>query len=147
MIKVQEFPNKIFSSKSDLFKALKENKDLIIESKKSQIYQSEKKDKNICVITNQDSISKISKASKSFDMDSDYYYFVTNSSRILDSHRDMHVDGNWEKTSKEQQGRVYLVWDHQLSKSEIIAMKQDIEMFTAVIPFSLIGKNYEGNTY
>lgn len=147
MIKVKEFPNKTFNSKSELFKALKENKDLIIESKKAKIYESEKKDKNLCVITNQQSIYKISESVKGFEMDSDYYYFVVNSSNILDSHSDMHINGNWEKTVKEQQNRNYLVWDHELSKSEIIGMKQDVKMFTATIPFKLIGKDYEGDTY
>ena len=57
------------------------------------------------------------------------------------------VDNNWEKTVKEQQGRVYLVFDHQLKRSEIISMKEDVQMFTATIPFSSIGKNYDGETY
>src|SRR5690606_11029796 len=32
-------------------------------------------------------------------------------------------------------------------RSEIIAMKEDIEILTAEIPFSMIGKSYDGNTY
>ena len=59
----------------------------------------------------------------------------------------MHIKGNWDKTVKEQQGKVYLVFDHELKRSEVIAMKKDVEMFTAEIPFKLLGKNYEGNTY
>ena len=80
-------------------------------------------------------------------MDADYYYFVVNSANILDTHADMHIKGNWDKTVKEQQGKVYLVFDHELKRSEIIAMKKDVEMFTAEIPFKLIGKDYEGDTY
>lgn len=143
--KSKELPGKTFASKEELFKALHENKSLIIESKKAEIYKSH--EKGLSIITNQNSISKISETTKSFEMDSNYYYFVVNSSYILDSHTDMHIYGNWDKTVKEQQGRVYLVFDHQLKRNEIIAMKQDIEMFTAVIPFKLIGKNYEGDTY
>jgi hypothetical protein len=80
-------------------------------------------------------------------MDSDYYYFTVNSSNILDSHGDLHVKGNWDKTVKEQQKKVYLVFDHILKRSEIVAMKEDIELLTAEIPFSLIGKDYEGDSY
>lgn len=144
-IKAKEFPNKIFATKDDLFKALKENKSLIIESKKAEIYKS--CDKGLSITTNQQSIVKMSEASKSFEMDSEYYYFAVNSSNILDSHLDMHIDNNWEKTVKEQQGKTYLVFDHQLKRSEIVAMKQDIEMFTATIPFKAIGKDYDGNSY
>ena len=145
MIKVKEFPNKVFNSKTELFKALKENKDLIIESKKSEIYKSH--EKGLSIVTNQKAITKFSEATKSFEMDSNYYYFVVNSSNILDSHSDMHINGNWEKTVKEQQGKTYLVFDHELKRSEIIAMKKDVSMFTAEIPFKAVGKDYDGNTY
>lgn len=145
MIVVKEFPNKQFANKEELFKSLLANKELIIASKKANIYKSY--DKGLAVTTNQAAISKFSEASKSFEMDSDYYYFVVNSSNILDSHSDMHISGNWDKTVKEQQGKTYLVWDHQLKKSEIIAMKKDVTMLTADIPFKSIGKNYEGSSY
>jgi hypothetical protein len=59
----------------------------------------------------------------------------------------LHIEGNWEKTIKEQQKKTFLVFDHKLERSEIIAMKEDIEMFTAKVPFSLLGKYYSGETY
>lgn len=145
MIKVIEFPNKEFVTKEELFKALIDNKDLLIKEKTSQIYKSCEKGGG--VVISQESIIKALETDKAFKMDSDYYYFAVNSSNILDSHRDLHVKGNWEKTSKEQQKKVYLVFDHTLKRSEIIAMKEDITLLTAEIPFSLIGKEYEGNTY
>lgn len=136
---------KSYSSTEDLFKELILNKELIIKDKASKIYQSY--DKGASVLTSQKDIVKALETSKAFNFDPEYYYFVVNSSNILDTHGDVHVKGNWDKTAKEQQGKVYLVFDHTLKRSEIIAMKEDIEMFTAEIPFSLIGKSYEGNTY
>ena len=143
--KAKELPGKTFATKEELFKELYENKSLIIESKKAEIYKSH--EKGLSIITNQNSISKISETTKSFEMDNDSYYFVVNSSNILDSHTDMHIDGNWEKTVKEQQGKVYLVFDHQLKRNDIIAMKKDIEMFTATLPYKAIGKDYPGDAY
>lgn len=139
--------NKKFESKSEMFKELFENKDLIIESKKAEIYKSI--DKGLKFVTDQKGIEKAfnNELNKELKFDSDYYYFVVNSANILDSHGDMHAEGNWEKTVKEQQGKVYLVFDHNLKRSEIIAMRKDIEMFTAKVPFSLLGKDYEGETY
>lgn len=136
---------KSYASKEDMFKDLLLNKELIIGEKTAQVYKSY--EKGVSVLTNQKEIIKALETTKDFNADPEYYYFAVNSSNILDSHLDVHVKGNWDKTVKEQQRKVFLVFDHTLKRSEIIAMKDDIEMLTAEIPFSLIGKDYEGNTY
>jgi hypothetical protein len=137
--------DKSFETKEQMFKELMVNKEFIIKEKTSNILKS--CEKGLSIVANQDAIFKALETNKALKLDSDYYYFVVNSSNILDSHRDLHVKGNWDKSVKEQQGKVYLVFDHQLKRNEIIAMKEDISMFTAEIPFSLIGKNYDGDTY
>lgn len=137
--------DKSFETKEQMFKELMLNKEFIIKEKTSNILKS--CEKGLSVVADQDAIFKALETNKALKLDSDYYYFVVNSSNILDSHRDLHVKGNWDKSVKEQQGKVYLVFDHQLKRNEIIAMKEDISMFTAEIPFSLIGKNYDGDTY
>jgi hypothetical protein len=139
--------NKSFENKDDLFKALFENEKLIIDAKKSEIYKSI--DKGSQIVSSQSEIKKAleTETNKGIKFDDDYYYFVVNSANILDSHNDMHVDGNWNKSVKDQQGKTYLVFDHSLKRGDIIAMAKDIEMFTAKVPFSLLGKSYEGETY
>ena len=137
--------NKNFEDKEVMFAELLANKELIIKEKTSNILKSI--DKGIAITSNQEAILKAIETNKELNIDKDFYYFVVNSSNILDSHGDMHVKGNWDKTVKEQQKKTYLVFDHQLKRSEIIAMKEDIEMLTLEIPFSLIGKNYDSNTY
>lgn len=137
---------KYFDNKEDLFKALAENESVIIAQKK---LETKSIDKGLVISSNQKGIKKAfeSEVNKALKFDDDYYYFVVNSANILDSHNDMHVDGNWNKTVKEQQGKVYLVFDHKLERKEIIAMPKDIELLTAKIPFSLLGKSYEGDSY
>lgn len=137
--------DKSFENKDEMIKELIANKDVIIGNKKSQIYKS--CDKGLSLNATQENIFKALKTEKALKLDTDYYYFVVNSSNILDSHRDMHIKGNWDKTAKEQQGKVFLVFDHQLQRSEIVAMKEDIELITAEVPFNAIGKNYVGKTY
>jgi hypothetical protein len=144
MIFCQEL-NKSFENEAKLFKALKSEKELIISAKKAQILKS--CEKGLGVVSSQEEITKAIETTKSFEIDKSFYYFVVNSANILDSHRDMHIDGNWEKTIKEQQKKTFLVFDHKLERSEIIAMKEDIEMFTAKVPFKLLGKSYSGETY
>lgn len=145
MILFKDLQNKSFANKDELFSYIRENKSVLVDAKKSEVYKSI--DKGLSVVTDQKSITKMLEASKSIELDDNYYYIVVNSANILDSHGDMHIEGNWEKTKKEQQGKVYLVWEHNLTKDDIIAMKQDIELITAEIPFSSLGKSYEGSTY
>ena len=138
--------DKEFKSKEELFKALAENETFIHDAKKSQVYKSF--EKGLQVVTDQKQIEKAFDATeKGIKFDSDYYYFVVNSANILDSHGDVHIDGNWNKSVKDQQGKVYLVFDHSLKRSDIIAMKKDVEMFTAKISWNMLGKEYEGETY
>ena len=135
-----------FNSKEELFKALAENETFIHDAKKSQVYKSF--EKGLQVVTDQKQIEKaFDSTEKGIKFDSDYYYFVVNSANFLDSHSDVHVDGNWNKNVKDQQGKVYLVFDHSLKRSDIIAMKKDVEMFTAKISWNMLGKDYEGETY
>ena len=138
--------NKSFENKDDLFKALFENEKLIIDAKKTEIKSI---DKGMQIVTNQNEIEKAlnNQAEKGIKFDNDYYYFVVNSANILDSHNDMHVDGNWEKSKKEKQGKNYLILEHKTEIENIVAMPKDIEMITAKVPFSLLGKSYEGETY
>ena len=138
---------KSFDNKEDLFKALAENESVIIDAKKSEIHKSF--DKGLQVLTHQSKIEKAlsTEAKKGIKFDNDYYYFVVNSANILDSHGDVHVDGNWNKSVKDQQGKCYLVFDHSLKRSDIIAMKKDVQMLTAKLSWNLLGKSYEGETY
>ena len=139
--------DKHFDSKDDLFKALVENEQIVINAKKSEIYKS--CEKGLQVFTSQENIKKSFEedAEKGIKFDEDFYYFVVNSANILDSHNDVHVDGNWNKTVKEQQGKVYLVFDHSTKRDDVIAMAEDIELLTAKVKWSFLGKNYDGETY
>lgn len=136
-----------FETKEDLFKALAQNESFIHDAKKSQVYKSF--EKGLQVISDQKTIEKAFESQeKGIKFDSDYYYFVVNSANYLDGHNDMHADGNWNKSAKDQQGKVYLVWHHDFSKTEnIITFPEDIEMFTAKVAWSLLGKKYDGETY
>jgi len=153
MIFCQEL-NKSFDNKEELFKELSKNEQIILDQKKSEIYNSKEwcktnGIKGVCVSTNQKLILKSlsNETNKGLEIDDNHYYFATNTANFLDSHLDVHVDGNWNKTVKEAQGNVYLLFDHELNRNEIIAMKQDIELMTAYISWASLGKNYDGETY
>lgn len=144
MIKSHYFPDKTFASKEDLFKELRESAEIIIEEKKSLIQKS--CDKGISVTCKSLDLLKFTDQLKGIKIDDNYYYIAVNTTRVLDSHDDLHVDGIWKKSIKDQQGKNYLVVDHELSIKSVVVRKEHVEMFTAKIPFSLIGKPYEGDT-
>lgn len=144
MIKSNYFPDKTFETKEDLFKELRENNEIFIASKKSLIQKS--CEKGISVTCKSLDLLKFTDQLKGIKIDDNFYYIAVNSTRILDSHEDLHIDGIWKKSIKEQQGKNYLVVDHDLSIKSVVVRKEHIEMFTAKIPFSLIGKPYEGDT-
>jgi len=123
---------------------LKNNIDDILIFKKSQIQKS--CDKGVSVNCKALDLVKFSDQLKSIKIDDNFYYIAVNSTGVLDSHEDLHVEGLWNKSIKEQQGRNYLVEDHQLDIKSVIVRKEHIEMFTASIPFTMLGLPYEGNT-
>jgi len=136
--------NREYVDSEQLFKDLREYKNDIISLKKAQIYKSCEKD--VSITAKPLDYLKLSTQTKGIVIEDDYYYIAVNSTKILDSHKDLHVDGIWNKTVKEQQGKNYLVADHELKLENTIVRKEHVEMFTASIPFSIIGKNYDGDT-
>lgn len=134
----------LFNSKDELFKHLRENKDIIIDAKKSVIQKSV--DKNASVVSKCLDLLKFSDQLKGIKIDDNFYYIAVNSTLILDSHEDMHDNGIWKKSVQEIQRKNYLVCDHEMEILQTVARKEHIEIFTAKVPFSLIGQPYEGET-
>ncbi len=138
-------PEKEFSTKEDLFKALKENLSVIEDQKKAKIYESYKKGQSINMKAID--ISKFDiEQQKALKLDDAFYYVAFNSTRILDSHEDVHIDGIWKKTIQEKQFKNYVVTDHELEVLNTVVRKEYVEIFTAKVPFSILGKSYNGNT-
>lgn len=143
-IKSNLFPDKDFETKEQLFKELRDSSEIIIEEKKSFIQKS--CDKGISVTCKSLDLLKFTDQLKGIKIDDNFYYIAVNSTRVLDSHDDLHIDGIWKKSIKDQQGKNYLVLDHDLSIKSVVVRKEHIEMFTAKVPFSMIGKPYDGDT-
>ena len=143
MIKCTEL-NKEFETKELMFKALRDGVKDIISIKKARILESRNKGGEVkCKPVD---ISKVQGASKELFKDDNFYYIATNTTLVLDGHLDFHDNGIWNKTAKERTGKNYLVDTHVLSVSTTIARKENVEIFVASVPFSLLGKSYKGNT-
>ena len=135
------FKDRVFESKKDLFHALKDNEDLIIDLKKSMVYKSIDKGQGIINIP---MAAKTEADKESYK--SGFIYPIINSTHWMDMHDDVHVSGCYSKTVKEQQGKVYYIDSHLKGLSNIIARKQNITMSIRDVDWSMLGKSIEGNT-
>jgi len=143
--------NESFENKEDLFKALRENAKDILSIKKKTIYtgyNTLNPEESKCFVSNsQIKLKSLSNgANKDLFKDDSFFYFVINTTGVLDSHNDLHVKGIWNKSAKTRSGKNYLIDTHNLSMKTTFAFPKDVEIFTADIPFKTVGKDYKGNT-
>jgi len=144
VIKSSYFPKKEYASLDNLFADFRKNIDGIIDLKKADIQKS--CEKGLTVNCKSLDLSKFANQIKAIKIEDGYYYIAVNTTLVLDSHEDLHVNGLWGKSVKEQQGNVYLVADHELCIDSVIVRKEHIKMFTAKLPFSMLGYEYSGDT-
>lgn len=135
--------NREFATKDELFRELKLNENKIIALKKAQKYESVKKGQ----ISNGCAFIKLGEVSKeSIPMKHGFVYPVINTTRYMDNHDDVHFDGLWKKTLKEQEGKIFYLDGHSLKIDDVIAWPEDVRAFTTMVDWSVVGKDYEGQT-
>lgn len=146
MIVAKEFPGVTFKTQDELFKALRENAGKIIALKKAEIYKShEKLDDNTPGF--QFLVKTEADAEKAgFQMKEGYVYPIINTTNYRDSHKDVHFPGIWNKSAKEQNGKLFYVFDHKTEVGKVIAWPEDVNVMVKSVPWSFVGKDYEGNT-
>lgn len=134
---------KEFADNEALIKYVKENLTQIIDAKKVEQFSY---NKGLAVPVRAVNASKLMVAEKAIEVDDNYWYIVVNTTNILDSHDDLHVNGIWNTTVKDQQGKNYLVDTHSITIDTTIVKKEHIEMFIATVSFEALGYPYKGDT-
>lgn len=134
--------NKKFNTKEDMFKALVENKEDIINMKKAAVKFS---DPTSLRVMKTDTELKGLQPKESLEY-GDYIYPVINTSKYLDSHGDVHIDGLWDKSAKEQKDKVYLVINHELEVGKVISWPKDVTVMVEELKWSDLGADYDGKT-
>lgn len=133
--------NKTFTNKEELFKALKDNEQKIISLKKATVYKSADKGQFASGSLN------ASEVKSDFDwMKKGYFYPIVNTTNYYDSHGDVHFPALWNKTIKEQSGRIHYVLDHELKVGSVIAWPDNVGLMLKPIEWSAVGKDYPGTT-
>lgn len=144
IFKCIELPEKEFATKDEMFLALKANETKIIGLKMAHVYKSCEKAQ--ISFLNLD-VAKLSETSKAdFEIKSGYIYPVISTTNYMDSHKDVHFVNCFNKTIKDQQGKVYFALDHELKWNSILSWPKDVRMFKSMLDWALVGKSYDGQT-
>ena len=119
MIKVLEFPNKEFQSKDELFKALIDNKKELVSIKKSATKNADAVsfgylDTSIKIDTNKEDVQSQMQNPESLNVK-----VVINTTNFLDSHGDVHINGIWNKSVKDNVSFLHLQ-EHEREFDKVI---------------------------
>jgi anion-transporting ArsA/GET3 family ATPase len=142
MIVVKEFPERTFANKEELFSALRENKSTLIAQKKMITKES---DSLIHYVEVEEKSQEANKADiyQEIDVSKIKAKLVINTTKLMDSHSDVHLNGIWNKSSKEQKN-LMLLQEHQMKFNSIIS--SEVKASVKKMSWKSLGFDFEGET-
>lgn len=146
MVTLREFPNKVFKDWNEAHSALKENEKRLISLKCAEVYKSIDKLGGFSVTPFLDKTIAASKGYSPDWMKAGNIYPVINTTLYMDSHKDVHFNGIWNRSLNANVGKLYYVEAHSLKVADIIAWPEDVKSFVEMVPWSFLGRPYEGET-
>ena len=148
VIKLIEAPYKEFKDWNDAFDFLAKNEKKIIDKKKGLIHESAHKfiPENPLNTNKHLLVNKLESVKGAIDFEENKYYPIINTTNILDSHRDVHINGIWNKSAREKNRKIYYVFDHELKSLSIIAKAKDVEIKVIKTTFKDLGYDLEKDT-
>lgn len=141
MITALEFPNKSFNTQQDLFNALREHKTFLISQKKGINKYSDPCMFSFAVNEKGETIKNENINPE--DINSLRVKVVINTTNLMDSHRDVSINGSWNRSVKNTK-HIYLLQEHKMRFDHIIS--DEIEMVVETIAWKDLGFDYEGHT-
>lgn len=151
--------DKEFKSKDEMFIALKDNLTDIISAKKAIIKHSDSYNIVSKTDVNENTLSILKnitqKSLNSFNKSIDFTKEATlpnlivtsiaNTTNWFDSHRDVHIDGIWNKTLADNSGKgFYHLQEHENEFAKIISSNAKVVLVNTT--FKALGFNFEGTT-
>lgn len=138
---IKEFPEKQFSSKQEMFEALRENKSFLISQKKSIIKEADPVFME--VFNNETLISNKNDSEEIENINALSVVLAINTCNLFDSHGDVHFDGTWNKSAKESKGGL-LLNSHKMIFENVIS--EGLEVSVKKMSWKKLGFDFEGNT-
>lgn len=146
MIKAIEFPNKEFSTKQDLFAELKKEKKNLISLKKSVIKNADAVNFGFSTIIGENNHYTAIKEdinSQNGIPDSLDVKVVINTTNFLDSHGDVHINGIWNKSLKDNKSFLHLQ-EHEREFDKVIS--DNAKGYVKTMTWQELGLPYQGTT-
>lgn len=134
-----------FSKKSKkLFDFLIKNEKTLIAQKKAEMKRA---DAIVCPMSFLNKNNLELKTNESFNPDSDRFKvrIIINTTNILDSHGDVHIDGLWKKSLLENKMIMHLQ-EHNMKFESIISDGDDLKAYTKYYNWKELGFDFEGET-
>lgn len=129
-----------FETKSELFKYLKDNEADLVYSKKAEMKKADGFAFNIPLVKT----SKTEKASSDGDGQIKRRLII-NTTMVKDSHGDVHINGIWNKSVKENK-RIRHIREHKNGFEHIIADKEDLKASVKKYSWRDLGVDADGET-
>jgi hypothetical protein len=132
-----------FNTRKEFFDFVVENEELIFDAQKSKI----KKADGVSFVN---VIAKEINASKEaptdlLNKDVLEAMLIINTTNVLDSHKDVHIPGLWDKSLKENK-RIKLLQEHQMKFDKVIANQTDVKPYAKNYSWRELGIAKEGET-
>jgi hypothetical protein len=125
----------------ELFKYLKENKEDFIYAKKNEFKKADSMIASAPVLSE----TFIDKAEGNDTKTEVKVRAIINTTNVVDSHKDVHIDGIWNKSLQENTNIKFLQ-EHQMSFKTIIADKDDLDVSVNSVTWKSMGFDFEGKT-
>lgn len=133
--------NKEFEDKNSLLSELKERKREVLLSKKAE----PKKADGVPMFNNTRKAKEADEDSSPIEYGSKVYP-VINTTLLLDSHQDVHLNGLWNKSVKEQVGKVSLITNHEFKVGSVISFPDETVPMVKVMKWRDLGYDIDGET-
>jgi len=136
-----------FATDKELYKFIVDNEDTLIAQKKSAIKEAD----GFGYLANPLKDINVAKASKANDEDlmlKDVLdvTLIINTTNLLDSHKDVHIPGIWDKSLSESK-RMLHVQEHKSNEfNKIISSGEDLKAYTQNYKWKDLGFDAEGET-
>ena len=138
-----------FSTEKELFDFLVKNEETIFAQAKSQIKEADGFSHLSIPLKDKLNSDKSSKEITTSLLAKEVLNVkaVINTTGILDSHKDVHIPGLWNKSLKENGSRILHVQEHKSREfDKIISSGNDLKAYAETVSFKSLGYNFKGTT-
>lgn len=139
---IKELENKTFVDTNEKIKWLVENKEKMISASKGTIKHSDCISVLMQKTTNNEDIIKTDKGINKDELSAT---IIINTTNILDSHGDVHIEGIWDKSLAEKSNIMH-IQEHKKEFDKIIADGEDLNSYVKTYNWVDLGYNHPGTT-